>query len=242
MFMEKKFECLPEHIAIIMDGNGRWAKNRGLKRTEGHKVGAKVFEEICEYCAEIGIKHVTFYAFSTENWKRSKLEVTAIMNLFRGYLDRMQERVLENEEAGYRIRFLGAREGMPKDIVSRMDDVEKRSADKTRININIAVNYGSRDEIVHGVKDIVRDIQSGIIGIDDIDEELISSHLYTAGQPDPDLIIRPSGEYRLSNYLMWQAAYSEIYIDDVLWPDYTSADLDKAIEEYSKRNRRFGGV
>ncbi len=240
--MEKKFEVLPEHIAIIMDGNGRWAKNRGLKRTEGHKVGAKVFEEICEYCAKIGVKYVTFYAFSTENWKRSKLEVTAIMNLFRGYLDRMQERVLENEEAGYRIRFLGAREGMPKDIVTRMDDVEKRSADKTRININIAVNYGSRDEIVHGVKDIVREIQSGKISIDDIDEELISSHLYTGGQPDPDLIIRPSGEYRLSNYLMWQAAYSEIYIDDVLWPDYTPADLDRAIEEYSKRNRRFGGV
>lgn len=240
--MEKKFEVLPEHIAIIMDGNGRWAKNRGLKRTEGHKVGAKVFEEICEYCAEIGVKYVTFYAFSTENWKRSKLEVTAIMNLFRGYLDRMQERVLENEEAGYRIRFLGAREGMPKDIVSRMDDVERRSADKTRININIAVNYGSRDEIVHGVKAIVRDVQSGKISADDIDEALISSHLYTAGQPDPDLIIRPSGEYRLSNYLMWQAAYSEIYIDDVLWPDYTPADLDRAIAEYAKRNRRFGGV
>ncbi len=240
--MEKKFEVLPEHIAIIMDGNGRWAKNRGLKRTEGHKVGAKVFEEICEYCAKIGIKYVTFYAFSTENWKRSKLEVTAIMNLLRGYLDRMQERVLENEEAGYRIRFLGAREGMPKDIVSRMDDVEKRSAGKDRININIAVNYGSRDEIVHGVREIVRDIQSGKITADDIDENLISSHLYTAGQPDPDLIIRPSGEYRLSNYLMWQAAYSEIYIDDVLWPDYTPADLDRAIEEYSKRNRRFGGV
>ncbi len=240
--MEKKFEVLPEHIAIIMDGNGRWARNRGLKRTEGHKVGAKVFEEICEYCAKIGVKYVTFYAFSTENWKRSKLEVTAIMNLFRGYLDRMQERVLENEEAGYRIRFLGAREGMPKDIVTRMDDVEKKSADKTRININIAVNYGSRDEIVHGVKDIVREIQNGKISVDDIDEDLISSHLYTAGQPDPDLIIRPSGEYRLSNYLMWQAAYSEIYIDDVLWPDYTPADLDRAIEEYSKRNRRFGGV
>ncbi|MBE6776340.1 MAG: di-trans,poly-cis-decaprenylcistransferase [Ruminococcaceae bacterium] len=240
--MEKKFEVLPEHIAIIMDGNGRWAKNRGLKRTEGHKVGAKVFEEICEYCAEIGVKYVTFYAFSTENWKRSKLEVTAIMNLFRGYLDRMQERVLENEQAGYRIRFLGAREGMPKDIVSRMDDVERRSADKTRININIAVNYGSRDEIVHGVRDIVREIQNGKISADDITEELISSHLYTAGQPDPDLIIRPSGEYRLSNYLMWQAAYSEIYIDDVLWPDYTPADLDRAIAEYAKRNRRFGGV
>ncbi len=240
--MEKKFECLPEHIAIIMDGNGRWAKNRGLKRTEGHKVGARVFEEICEYCAEIGVKYVTFYAFSTENWKRSKFEVTAIMNLLRGYLDRMQERVLENEKAGYRIRFIGSREGMPKDIVSRMDDVEKRSADKDRININIAVNYGSRDEIVHGIKDIVREIQTGKISIDDIDEALVSAHLYTAGQPDPDLIIRPSGEYRLSNYLMWQAAYSEIYIDDVLWPDYTPADLDRAIEEYSKRNRRFGGV
>ncbi len=240
--MEKKFEILPEHIAIIMDGNGRWAKNRGLKRTEGHKVGAKVFEEISEYCAEIGVKYVTFYAFSTENWKRSKLEVTAIMNLLRGYLDRMQERVLENEEAGYRIRFLGARDGMPKDIVSRMDDVEKRSADKTRININIAVNYGSRDEIVRGVKDIVREIQSGKINVDDIDEDMISSHLYTAGQPDPDLIIRPSGEYRLSNYLMWQAAYSEIFIDDVLWPDYTPECLDRAIAEYSKRNRRFGGV
>ena len=240
--MEKKFEILPEHIAIIMDGNGRWAKERGLKRTEGHKVGARVFEEICDYCAEIGIKHVTFYAFSTENWKRSKLEVTAIMNLFRGYLDRMQERVLENEKAGYRIRFLGARDGMPKDIVTRMDVVERRSADKTRININIAVNYGSRDEIVRGVRAIVREIQSGKISADDIDEELISSHLYTAGQPDPDLIIRPSGEYRLSNYLMWQAAYSEIYIDDVLWPDYTPECLDRAIAEYSKRNRRFGGV
>ena len=240
--MEKKFDCLPVHIAIIMDGNGRWAKNRGLKRTEGHKVGARVFEEICEYCAEIGIKYVTFYAFSTENWKRSKFEVTAIMNLLRGYLDRMQERVLENEKAGYRIRFIGSREGMPKDIVSRMDDVEKRSADKDRININIAVNYGSRDEIVHGVKDIVREILEGKIKADDINEDMISSHLYTAGQPDPDLIIRPSGEYRLSNYLMWQAAYSEIYIDDVLWPDYTPADLDRAIEEYGKRNRRFGGV
>ncbi len=240
--MEKKFETLPEHIAIIMDGNGRWAKNRGLKRTEGHKVGARVFEEICEYCAEIGVKYVTFYAFSTENWKRSKIEVNAIMNLFRGYLDRMQERVLENEEAGYRIRFLGARDGMPKDIASRMEDVERRSADKTRININIAVNYGSRDEIVRGVKDIVREVQSGKISAEDINEQLISSHLYTAGQPDPDLIIRPSGEYRLSNYLMWQAAYSEIYIDDVLWPDYTPECLDRAIAEYSKRNRRFGGV
>lgn len=240
--MEKKFTCLPEHIAIIMDGNGRWAKNRGLKRTEGHKVGAEVFRKICQYCSDIGVKYVTFYAFSTENWKRSKLEVAAIMNLLRKYLDEMQERAAENEEAGYHIRFIGSKEGMPKDIVKLMEEVEKRSDDKCKTYINIAVNYGSRAEIVKSVKDIVADVKSGKISIYDIDEDTVSSHLYTAGQPDPDLIIRPSGEYRLSNFLMWQSAYSEIYIDDVLWPDYTPDDLDRAIEEYSKRNRRFGGV
>ena len=240
--MDKKFENLPAHIAIIMDGNGRWAKQRGLKRTEGHKVGADVFRNICEYCAEIGVKYVTFYAFSTENWKRSKPEVTAIMNLFRGYLEEMQKRYLENEEAGYRIRFLGAREGMPKDLIKMMDAVEENSADKTRININLAVNYGGRDEIVHSVRDIAKKVKEGLISPDDIDEEMISQGLFTAGQPDPDLIIRPSGEYRLSNYLLWQSAYAEIYIDDVLWPDYTPADLDRAIEEYGRRNRRFGGV
>lgn len=240
--MEKKFENLPTHIAIIMDGNGRWAKQRGLKRTEGHKVGAEVFRRICEYCAEIGVEYVTFYAFSTENWKRSKLEVTAIMNLFRRYLEEMQERYLENEEAGYRIRFLGTREGMPKDLIKMMDSVEKKSADKTRININLAVNYGGRDEIVHSVRDIARLVKSGTIAPEDITEDMISQNLYTKGQPDPDLIIRPSGEYRLSNYLLWQSAYAEIFIDDVLWPDYTPADLDRAIEEYGRRNRRFGGV
>ncbi len=240
--MEKKFQNLPEHIAIIMDGNGRWAKQRGLKRTEGHKVGAKVFEEICEYCSKIGVKHVTFYAFSTENWKRSKLEVTAIMNLFRKYLDEMQQRVLENEEAGYRIRFIGSKKGMPKDILKLMETVEKKSADKTKININLAINYGGRDEIVHSVRDIAQMVKDGKINPEDITEDMISQGLFTAGQPDPDLIIRPSGEYRLSNYLLWQSAYSEIYIDDVLWPDYKPEDLDRAIEEYGRRNRRFGGV
>ena len=236
---EKK---LPEHIAIIMDGNGRWAKQRGLKRTEGHKRGAEVFREICQYCTDIGIKYVTFYAFSTENWKRSKVEVTAIMNLLRKYLDEMFERADENEEAGYCVKFIGSREGMPKDIVKMMDTVESRTGDKNTTYINVAVNYGGRAEITAAVKEIAKGVKEGEISIDDIDEDMISRGLYTAGQPDPDLIIRPSGEYRLSNYLLWQSAYSEIYIDDVLWPDYTPKDLDRAIEEYGRRNRRFGGV
>lgn len=240
--MDKNNAVLPQHIAIIMDGNGRWAKQRGLKRTEGHKVGAEVFRTISQYCAHIGIKYVTFYAFSTENWKRSKTEVTAIMNLLRKYLDEMQRRALENEEAGINIRFIGSREGMPKDIVKLMDEVERRSSDKCKTYVNIAVNYGGRAEIVKSVKEIANRVKMGEITIDDIDEDMIGNGIYTAGQPDPDLIIRPSGEYRLSNFLLWQSAYAELYIDDVLWPDYTPEDLDRAIEEYSKRNRRFGGV
>ena len=240
--MDKKDILIPQHVAIIMDGNGRWAKQRGLKRTEGHKVGAEVFRTISKYCADIGIKYVTFYAFSTENWKRSKTEVTAIMNLLRKYLDEMKERVLENEEAGIHISFIGSREGMPKDIVKMMDFVENRTSDKNSTYINVAVNYGSRAEITEAVRNIAKGVKEGTVSIDDIDEDMISAGLYTAGQPDPDLIIRPSGEYRLSNYLLWQSAYSEIYIDDVLWPDYTPEDLDRAIEEYGRRNRRFGGV
>lgn len=240
--MENKFAVLPRHIAIIMDGNGRWAKQRGLKRYEGHKVGAEVFRTITQYCIDIGIKHVTFYAFSTENWKRSKVEVAAIMTLLRQYLEEMRVRFAENEELGCRIRFIGSRVGMPKDIVKLMDTVEKRSADKDRVFINIAVNYGGRAEITESVKEIARGIKRGDIDIDDIDEEMIGAGLYTVGQPDPDLIIRPSGEYRLSNFLLWQSAYSEFYIDDVLWPDYTPQDLDRAIEAYGKRDRRFGNA
>ncbi len=235
-------ENLPQHVAIIMDGNGRWAKQRGLKRTEGHKVGAEVFRDIAKYCSDLGIKHVTFYAFSTENWKRSKTEVAAIMNLFRKYLDEMQRRAEENEEAGYNIRFIGSRKGMPKDIVKLMDTVEERSKDKSNTYVNLAINYGGRAEIVESVKKIAQKVKDGTLKIDDITEDTISDGIYTAGQPDPDLIIRPSGEYRLSNFLLWQSAYSEIYIDDVLWPDYKKEDLDKALEAYAKRNRRFGGV
>ncbi len=235
-------ENLPQHVAVIMDGNGRWAKQRGLKRTEGHKVGAEVFRTIAKYCSDLGIKHVTFYAFSTENWKRSKTEVTAIMNLFRKYLDEMQRRAAENEEAGYNIRFIGSREGMPKDIVKLMDTVEERSKDKSNTYVNLAVNYGGRAEIVESVKSIAERVKNGTLKIEDITEDEVSAGIYTAGQPDPDLIIRPSGEYRLSNFLLWQSAYAEIYVDDVLWPDYKPEDLDRALEAYAKRNRRFGGV
>lgn len=235
-------ENLPQHVAIIMDGNGRWAKQRGLKRTEGHKVGAEVFRNIAKYCSDLGIKHVTFYAFSTENWKRSKTEVTAIMNLFRKYLDEMQRRAEENEEAGYNIRFIGSREGMPKDIVKLMNTVEERSKDKSNTYVNLAVNYGGRAEIVESVKTIAERVKNGTLKIEDITEDTVSAGIYTAGQPDPDLIIRPSGEYRLSNFLLWQSAYAEIYVDDVLWPDYKPEDLDRALEAYAKRNRRFGGV
>ena len=240
--MIEKGAVLPRHIAIIMDGNGRWAKKRGLERTEGHKVGAEVFRRICQYGSDIGIKYMTFYAFSTENWKRSEFEVETIMNLLRDYLGEMEERQEENETAGYNIHFIGSRKGMPDDITALMDVVEARSTDKNKIHINIAVNYGGRNEIVHSVKSICEKVKSGEISPDDITEEMISDGVYTAGQPDPDLIIRPSGEYRLSNFLIWQAAYSEFYYDDVLWPDFTTDDLDRAINAYAHRNRRFGGV
>ena len=233
---------IPQHIAIIMDGNGRWAKQRGLDRSEGHIAGVESIRRTLKAAQRRGVRYLTFYAFSTENWKRSKVEVTAIMTLLRKYLDEMQQRALENEEAGYCIRFIGSREGMPKDIVKMMDIVEKRTSDKDTTYINVAVNYGGRAEIANAVRNIAQGVKDGRVRIEDIDEDMISAGLYTAGQPDPDLIIRPSGEYRLSNYLLWQSAYSEIYIDDVLWPDYTPEDLDRAIEEYSRRNRRFGGV
>ena len=231
---------LPRHIAVIMDGNGRWAKLRGLPRTDGHKKGAEVFRQICQYASDIGIEYMTFYAFSTENWKRSEQEVCAIMDLLRAYLAEMQQREDENRAGGYRIRFLGTRDGMPEDIVRLMDEAEQRSRDKTRIHINICVNYGGRDEIVHAVRKLCDRAKRGELEPADVTEDLLSGLLYTAGQPDPDLIIRPSGELRLSNFLVWQSAYAEFFFDDVLWPDFTPADLDRAIAAYNRRDRRFG--
>ncbi len=232
---------LPRHIGIIMDGNGRWAKQRGLIRSEGHKAGANVFRDIVKYGAQLGIECMTFYAFSTENWKRPADEVSAIMNLFREYLNEANEREDENEEMNLRIRYIGDREGLPEDILNMIDTLEKGSSDKKTV-VNLAVNYGGRNEILNAVKKIARKVETGELKADDIDLKDIDGNLYTAGLPDPDLIIRPSGEYRLSNFLIWQAAYSEFWFSDILWPDFTRDDLDKAIIDYCKRNRRFGGV
>lgn len=225
---------LPEHIAIIMDGNGRWAKKRRLPRTAGHAAGSKTFKTIARYCNKIGIKYLTVYAFSTENWKRPKSEVDNIMNILRDYLKDTDSFKDEN----IKLEFIGDRTPLAEDIKELMLKAEADSKDATGLHLNIALNYGGRDEIVHAVRQIVNE------GIrpEDITEETISSHLYTSGQPDPDFIIRPSGEYRLSNYLIWQSAYAEYWFSDILWPDFSPRDLDRAIEDFSRRNRRFGGV
>jgi undecaprenyl diphosphate synthase len=236
MFFRKKSveRPLPTHVAIIMDGNGRWAKKRGMPRSAGHVAGAKTFKNIARYCNKIGLKYLTVYAFSTENWKRPQDEVNGIMNLLRDYLKDAENFKDEN----IRVRFIGDLEPLADDIKALIEKNEKGSADATGLNLNIAINYGGRDEITKAVKNIVA---SGILA-DSITEDTISQNLYTAGMPDPDFIIRPSGEYRLSNYLIWQSAYAEYWFSDVLWPDFTPKHLEQAIEEFNKRNRRFGGV
>lgn len=236
------FAVLPEHIGIIMDGNGRWAKKRGLPRYEGHIEGAKTFRRIGEFAGDLGIKYITFYAFSTENWKRPQEEVDAIMQLFRDYLTEAEERSDESGEKGIRIRFIGDRKGIPADILKLMEENEAETEDRDSVTLNIAVNYGGRHEITEAVRELAKKAASGEISPEDIDEAMISDSLYTVGIPDPDLIIRPSGEYRLSNFLTWQSAYSELWFSDVLWPDFSEEDLVKALREFEKRNRRFGGV
>lgn len=225
-----------------MDGNGRWAKQRNLPRYKGHIEGAKTFRKIGEFAADVGIKCMTFYAFSTENWKRPQEEVDAIMQLFREYLREAEERQTENEEKGIKLCFLGDRKGIPEDILSLMDQIENGTQYETKVILNLAINYGGRHEITDGVKKIAEKVKNGEINVDDITEDMISDSLYTAGSPDPDLIIRPSGEYRLSNFLTWQSAYSEFWFSDVLWPDFTEENLVEALKEFEKRNRRFGGV
>ncbi len=225
---------LPTHIAIIMDGNGRWAKKRSLPRTAGHIAGAKTFKNIARYCNKIGLKYLTVYAFSTENWKRPKEEVDGIMNLLRDYLKDAENFKDEN----IKVKFIGNLEPLADDIKELIKKDEDGSKDATGLNLNIAINYGGRDEITRAVREIVNEG----IPAEDITEQLISEHLYTKGQPDPDFIIRPSGEYRLSNYLIWQSAYAEYWFSDVLWPDFSPKHLEKAIDDYNHRNRRFGGV
>ena len=225
---------LPTHIAIIMDGNGRWAKRRSLPRTAGHAAGSKTFKDIARYCNKIGLKYLTVYAFSTENWKRPKEEVDNIMKIFREYLEDTKNFKDEN----IKLQFIGDRSVLDEDIQRLMKESEEDSKNATGLHLNIAINYGGRDEIVHAVKEIVAE---GVAAID-ITEQMISDKLYTKGQPDPDFIIRPSGEYRLSNYLIWQSAYAEYWFSDILWPDFKPKDLEKAIDEFNNRNRRFGGI
>lgn len=228
---QAEFSPLPRHLGIIMDGNGRWAKKRALPRTAGHKVGADVFKKISKACGRIGIKEVTFYAFSTENWKRPKEEVETLMRLFYDYLiDAKNDLQVSGD---LRIRFIGEQEGMHPKLLELMRDAEKETASRSGTLINVAVNYGGRQEIVSAVNRLIAQGESSIT------EEDISSMLYTT--PDCDLIIRPSGEERLSNFLLWQSAYSEFWYSDVLWPDFTEKDLYQALFDFEKRNRRFGG-
>ena len=229
---------IPKHIGIIMDGNGRWAKKRLLPRNMGHKKGAEVFKDIARYCDDLGMEAVTFYAFSTENWKRPQDEVDGLMKLFKQYLID----AFDYEKDNKRIIFLGDKAPFNEELRSLMLEIEEKTASRDGMIINLALNYGSRDEIVHACKEIAEKVKNGEMNVEDITEESFSDHLYTKNQPDPDFILRPSGEKRISNFLLWQCAYSEFIYMDVLWPDFTRDDLDAAIAEFNKRNRRFGGV
>ena len=228
----------PEHIAIIMDGNGRWAKQRGLPRTAGHKAGAEAFRRIANYCRSIGVKYLTVYAFSTENWKRSAEEISGIMLLLRRYLE---EALKEMEKNRVRFCFFGDLNRLTPDLRKLCLDAQSRSADYD-VQVNFCLNYGGRDEIIRAAKRWAMDVAVGKMNADQLSEAVFENYLDSAGVPDPELIIRPSGEQRTSNFLLWQSAYSEYVFMNVLWPDFGPEDLDKAIEENHRRNRRFGGV
>ena len=228
----------PRHIAIIMDGNGRWAKKRGLPRTAGHAAGAESFRRIANYCRTLGVRYLTVYAFSTENWKRSADEVAGIMRLLGRYLNEALEDMEKNRVC---FRFFGDLTKLSPELQKLCRDAESRSADYD-VQVNFCLNYGGRDEIVRAAKNFAADVAAGKYQPGDLTEELLSQYLYSKDVPDPELIIRPSGELRTSNFLLWQSAYSEYVFMNVLWPDFSPEDLDAAIEEYHRRNRRFGGT
>ena len=228
----------PRHIAIIMDGNGRWAKKRGLPRTAGHAAGAEAFRRTANYCRTLGVEYLTVYAFSTENWKRSQEEINGIMRLLGNYL---KEALRDMEKNHVRFKFFGDLSRLSPELQKLCRDAEERS-ENYDVQVNFCLNYGGRDEIVKASQAFAADVASGIHKPEDLTEQLLSSYLYSAGVPDPELIIRPSGELRTSNFLLWQSAYSEFVFMNVLWPDFSPKDLDQAIEEYHRRNRRFGGV
>ena len=229
---------VPRHIAIIMDGNGRWAKKRGLPRTAGHAAGAESFRRIANYCRELGVKYLTVYAFSTENWKRSQEEVSGIMKLLGKYLE---EALQDMEKNRVRFCFFGDLSRLSPQLRERCVKAQERSADYD-VQVNFCLNYGGRLEIVQAAQAFARDVAAGKCTADALDEKMFENYLYSAGVPDPELIIRPSGEMRTSNFLLWQSAYSEFVFMDVLWPDFGPRELDAAILEYHRRDRRFGGV
>lgn len=231
----------PRHIAVIMDGNGRWAKKRGLPRKAGHKVGAETFRTVATYCKDIGVQYFTVYAFSTENWKRPAEEVSALMDLFRRYLKEAAETMFQR---GVAVRVLGDLSPLPDDILRLIEETDRiaDSLGPEAATASLCINYGGRDEIKNAVRRIAEEVKAGSLEPSTITEDTISERLYTAHMPDPDLIIRPSGEIRTSNFLLWQSAYAEYYFTDVLWPDFKPSDMDAAIEAYHRRNRRFGGI
>ena len=230
---------VPQHIAIILDGNGRWAKSKGMPRNYGHAQGSKNVERICEEAWRMGIKYLTVYAFSTENWNRPDSEVSALMTLLRNYMKTCLKTAAKND---MKIRVIGDIQPLDNDIKNRISELESATVNNGGLNFTIALNYGSRDELIRAARKMARDCADGKLEADDIDESVFESYLDTHGIPDPDLMIRTSGEQRLSNYLLWQLAYSEFYFTDVPWPDFTKEELVKAIEEYNHRHRRFGGV
>lgn len=230
---------VPQHIAIILDGNGRWAKKKGMPRNYGHAQGSKNVERICEDAYKLGVKYLTVYAFSTENWSRPKSEVDALMKLLRNYMKTCLKTADKNR---MKVRVLGDKTALDDDIRTRIEELEEATKHNDGLNFQIALNYGSRDEMLRAMRRMCADCENGALAADQIDEAVFESYLDTHDIPDPDLLIRTSGEQRLSNYLLWQLAYSEFYFTDVLWPDFTKEELIKAIEHYNSRDRRFGGV
>ncbi|HAU5068895.1 TPA: isoprenyl transferase [Clostridioides difficile] len=230
---------IPTHIAIIMDGNGRWAKARFLPRTAGHKAGVETIRDIVKECSKLGVKHLTLYAFSTENWKRPKLEVDTLMNLLSTYL---RNEIAELHQNNVKVTAIGDISALPKICIRELNSAKELTKNNTGVNLNLALNYGSRADIKNALIDIVKNCESGKIDINNIDEDIIKNYLSTKSIPDPDLVIRTSGEQRLSNFLLWEVAYSEFYFTDIHWPDFKKEELQKAIYVYQRRDRRFGGL
>ena len=230
---------IPNHVAIILDGNGRWAKKKGMPRTYGHVKGCENLEKICGIAKDLGVKYLTVYAFSTENWKRSKEEVDGLMKLFRNYMKKCKKIAAENQ---MRVRVIGDPTAFDEDLQQKIKDLEEYSSQFDELHFQIALNYGSRDEIRRAVTALAEDVKKGVLEPEAVTEETISDYLDTGGLPDPDLLIRTSGEERLSNFLMWQLAYTEFYFTDVAWPEFDKAEFARAIEKYNQRDRRYGGV